>query len=158
MEREKEKPRMTAAKTYEDLQVWRKAHGLVLKVYHESRRFPREELYGLTSQLRRSIASVAANIVEGFRRPTKADKTRFYQIALSSLDESHYHLRLAHDLGYADTIALRVSVDEIGRMLNAYTQSIIDSDRIRRSIKHFGILFLATGILSSFFSLLTSRF
>ena len=78
------------AKSYEELAVWQKAHQLVLDVYRITRPFPREEVYGLTSQLRRSAASVAANIVEGFRRPTRSDKARFYQMALASLDESHY--------------------------------------------------------------------
>jgi len=149
---------MATARTYEDLEVWQKAHRLVLNVYRETRQFPREELYGLTSQVRRSMASVAANIVEGFRRPTKADKTRFYQISLGSLDESHYHLRLAHDLGYADTMSLRVEINEVGRMLNAYIQAIVASDRTRRTARNFGIAFLMIGLLSASFSLLDSRF
>jgi four helix bundle protein len=103
------------AKSYEDLEVWQKAHQLVLDVYRVSR----SEVYGLSSQLRRASVSVAANIVEGFRRPTKSDKARFYQIALASSDETHYHLRLAHDLGYSDTVALRAQANEVGRMLNS---------------------------------------
>jgi four helix bundle protein len=126
-----------AARSYEDLDVWQKAHRYVLEVYRLSRPFPREEAYALTSQLRRAAASVAANIVEGFRRPTKADKIRFYQVALASLDESHYHLRLAHDLQYADTVALRARADEVGRMLNAYAQAIM-ADRSRRSVRTYG--------------------
>jgi four helix bundle protein len=146
------------AKTYEDLEVWQKAHRLTLDVYRVSSAFPREEVYGLTSQVRRSSASVPANVVEGFRRPTKADKVRFYQVALSSLDETHYHLRLAHELGYADTIRLRVQIEEVGRMLNGYTQAIIASDRTRRSARNYGLAFLALGMISYSFSLLASRF
>jgi four helix bundle protein len=147
---------MAAAKTYEDLEVWRKAHRLVLDVYRATRPFPKEELYGLTSQVRRSMASVAANVVEGFRRPTKADKLRFYQIALGSIDETHYHLRLAHDLGCADTIELRMRADEVGRMLNAYSQAIMASDRTKSTIRTSAIALLALTVLS--FSLLASRF
>jgi four helix bundle protein len=137
-----------AARSYEDLEVWQKAHRVVLDVYQATRNFPRDELYALTSQLRRSISSVAANIVEGFRRPTKSDKVRFYQIALASLDESHYHLRLAHDLKYIDTGQLRSRVDEVGRMLNAYARAIVVSDRVSRTAKGFGWGFLAVGVLS----------
>lgn len=146
-----------AAKSYEDLEVWQKAHRLVLEVYRVSRAFPREEVYALTSQVRRAAASVAANIVEGFRRPTKADKARFYQVALASLDEAHYHLRLAHDLGYADTGALRAGFDEAGRMLNAYTQAVVASDRSRRDVRTYGLLSALIGGISYSFSLLASR-
>jgi four helix bundle protein len=138
-----------SAKSYEDLEVWQKAHRLVLDVYRLTRGFPKEEIYGLTSQVRRSSASVAANIVEGFRRPSKSDKARFYQMALASLDETHYHLRLANDLEYGDTKGFRAQVDEIGRMLNAYTQAVLTS---ARSVGTAGTAMLA------FFSLLASRF
>ena len=138
-----------SAKSYEDLEVWQKAHRLVLDVYRMTRGFPKEEDYGLTSQVRRSSPSVAANIGEGFRRSSKSDKARFYQMALASLDETHYHLRLAHDLDYADTKELRARVDEIGRMLNAYTQAVLAS---ARSSGTTGVALLA------FFSLLASRF
>lgn len=144
-----------SAKSYEELEVWQKAHALVLDVYRLSRGFPREETYGLTSQMRRSAASVPDNIVEGFRRPTESDKIRFYQTALASLDESHYHLRLAHDLGYADTAALRSRADEVGRMLNAYTQAII-ADRSRGAARAYGPVVGLVGLVS--FSLLASRF
>jgi len=149
---------MAAAKSYEELEVWNKAHGLVLEVYRLSRAFPREEVYGLTSQLRRAAASVAANIVEGFRRPTKADKARFYQVALASLDETHYHLRLAHDLGYADTQTTRAGYDEAGRMLNAYTQAVVASDRSRRDFRTYGLITAMIGGMAYVVSLLASRF
>jgi four helix bundle protein len=148
-----------AAKSYEDLEVWRKVHQLVLDVYRVSRAFPREEIYALTSQVRRAAASVAANIVEGFRRPTKADKARFYQIALASLDETHYHLRLAHDLGYADTVSLRAAYDEAGRMLNAYTRAVVGSDRSDGRARTYGLIGIMFAGLSYFISsLLASRF
>jgi four helix bundle protein len=147
------------AKSYEDLDVWRKARNFVLDVYRLSRPFPKEELYGLTAQLRRSAASVACNIVEGFRRGTKPDKVRFYQTALASLDESHYQLRLAHDLGYGQTVALRNKAVEIGRMLNAYTQAIMADKPTRTSRTTLYCVAFLTGVMPlSSFSLLASRF
>ena len=122
---------MAGARTYEDLDVWKKAHQLVLKDYELTKRFPRDELFGLRAQIRRSAASVPANIAEGFRKPTKADKARFYYIALGSLDETRYHLLLAHDLGYGNTLSLRAEVDEVARMLDSYIHAIIASDKRR---------------------------
>jgi four helix bundle protein len=65
------------ARSFQDLVVWQKAHALVLKVYAATRRFPKEELYGLTSQLRRAAVSIPANIAEGFRKQSKQDKASF---------------------------------------------------------------------------------
>ena len=112
------------AKTFEDLLVWQKAHQLVLAIYKMTRSFPQEELFGLTSQIRRSGVSVPANIAEGFKRKGKADKARFFNISQGSLEEVRYYLILARDLGYADTANLKINVDEIGRMLDAYIKSI----------------------------------
>ena len=147
-----------AARSFEDLEVWRKGHRLVLDVYRTTRAFPREEMFGLTAQVRRSSASTPTNIAEGFRRTTKAEKARFYNIALASLDETRYHLLLAHDLGYADTIQLRVQVDEVARMLDSYARAIVASDRLRKSVRTYGIACLAAGGLSLLFRLLTSDF
>jgi four helix bundle protein len=146
------------AKSFEELEVWRKAHAVVLDVYRATRNFPREEMFGLTSQVRRSSASTPANIAEGFRRSTKADKARFYNMALASLDETRYHLLLAHDLGYVETGQLRTRIDEVARMLDSYTQAIITSDRSKRSTRMYGLGCLAAGGLSYFVWLLTSGF
>jgi four helix bundle protein len=109
---------------FQDLQVWRKAHVWVLDVYRMTRAFPKEELYGLTSQLRRAAVSVPANIVEGFRRRGKPDKVRFFNMAQGSLDECHYYLILARDLGYAQTESQIKALEEIGRMLNGYASAV----------------------------------
>jgi four helix bundle protein len=85
-------------KDFKQLKVWEKAHVLTLHVYEETQSFPREELYGLTSQLRRSAASVAANIVEGCGRRSDGEFTRFLQIARGSASELEYHPLLARDL------------------------------------------------------------
>jgi four helix bundle protein len=146
------------AKSFEDLDVWRKAHKIVLDVYALTRRFPKDELFGLTSQTRRSAASAPANIAEGFRRPSKSDKARFYTIALGSLDETRYHLLLAHDLDYGDTVQLRHRVDEVSRMLDAYVNAVIASDRSNRAIRTYGIIGLLGVAAFQAAHLLTSGF
>src|SRR5712692_3010422 len=85
---------------YRDMQVWQRAHQLTLTVYRATRSWPREELYGLTSQVRRSATSVPANVAEGTGRFGKAELSRFLQIALGSACELDYHLLLAKDLAY----------------------------------------------------------
>lgn len=76
------------AKTFQDLLVWQRSHRLVLDIYQISREFPKSEQYGLTSQVRRAAISVPANIAEGFRKKTHADKARFLNIAQGSLEET----------------------------------------------------------------------
>jgi four helix bundle protein len=84
---------------YRDLQVWGKAHQLTLAVYKSTRGFPIEERFGLTSQTRRSSASIAANLAEGCGRRSDGEMARFVQIAMGSGAELSYHLLLARDLG-----------------------------------------------------------
>ena len=108
------------ARSFQDLILWQKAHAFVLTVYKSTRAFPREELYGLTSQFRRAAVSIPANIAEGFRKQSQADKARFLNIAEGSLEECRYYLILAHDLGYIERSVLWQANDEIGRLLNAY--------------------------------------
>ena len=108
----------------EHLEVWQLAHAFVLGVYQVSREFPREELFGLTSKLRRAAVSVPVNITEGYRKLSNADKVRYYNISQASLDEAAYHLRLAHDLAYADTLELRQQADRVARMLSSYIRRI----------------------------------
>src|SRR6185295_12443952 len=91
------------AQNFQDLVVWQKAHQFVLSVYRLSKLFPREELYGLTSQFRRAAISVPANIAEGFKKRGRADKVRFMNIAEGSLEECRYYLILTEDLGYGTT-------------------------------------------------------
>ena len=112
------------AKTFQDLIVWRKAHEFVLGVYALAREFPKQETYGLCSQLRRAAVAVPANIAEGFRRHGRADKVRFMNVAESSLEECRYYLILTHDLGYQETDKQRTLVEEISRLLNSYAKAI----------------------------------
>jgi four helix bundle protein len=112
------------SQSFRDLLVWQKAHAYTLAVYNLTRTFPSYELYGLSSQLRRAAASVPANIVEGFRKRTKPDKLRHYNIAQASLDECVYHMILAHDLGYADSGILQDDLEEVARLLAAYMHGL----------------------------------
>ena len=116
------------AKTFEDLVVWQKAHEFVLAVYRLSRTFPRSETYCLSSQFRRSAVSIAANIAEGFRKRGQADKARFLNIAQGSLEESRYYLILVRDLEYGDVSASMALLVEVSKLLEAYSQAILNSD------------------------------
>ncbi len=116
------------AKTFEDLVVWQRAHQFVLAVYRLSRTFPRSETYGLSSQFRRAAVSIAANVAEGFRKRGKADKVRFLNIAQGSLEESRYYLILSRDLDYGDVSELMAVLMEVSKLLEAYSQAILNSD------------------------------
>jgi len=87
-------------KDFRDLEVWHKAHQLTLQSYDATRVFPKEELFGLTTQVRRCSASIAANIAEGCGRSGNGDFHRFLQTAMGSASELEYHFLLARDLGY----------------------------------------------------------
>ncbi len=112
------------AKRFEDLIVWQKAHALVLAVYHYSGGFPKSEVYGLASQLRRAAVSVPADIAEGFKRRKKPEKLRFLNIAQGSLEEARYFLILARDLRYGDSAPLISQADDVCRLLERLAQSI----------------------------------
>ncbi|AFZ57169.1 four helix bundle protein [Anabaena cylindrica FACHB-243] len=115
------------AKSFQDLIVWQKAHKLVLETYYFSNNFPKSEMYGLTSQLRRAIVSVPANIAEGFKKKSSADKLRFFNIAEGSLEECRYYFILTKDLNYGDSTYLISQLEEVSRLLIGYSQSILNS-------------------------------
>lgn len=108
------------SQSFRDVMVWQKAHAFALELYRVTEALPKHELYGLTSQLRRSAASVPSNFVEGFRKRTKAEKLRFYNMAQASADECLYQLILANDLKYTDTTNLQAQLEEVSRMLQGY--------------------------------------
>ena len=118
----------TSATRFEDLVVWQKAHQFVLAAYRLSRTFPRSETYGLSSQFRRAAVSIAANIAEGFKKRSKADKLRFYNIAQGSIEESRYYLILVRDLEYGDVFESSQLIEEVSKLLEAYSQVIRNSD------------------------------
>ena len=112
------------AEKFQDLLVWQKAHALTLAVYKLTAHFPREEMFGLTSQMRRAAASVPANIAEGFKRRGQADKARVLNIAEGSLEELRYFFILSADLGYGATASHEEQAAEVGRMLGAYVRTV----------------------------------
>ena len=112
---------------FRDLRVWEKAYELTLSVYKKSRDFPKEEMYGLTSQLRRATSSIGANIAEGCGRRSDPEMRRFLQIARGSANEVEYHLLLAKDLRFLpleDFKELEDMVLEIERMLASLVQRL----------------------------------
>ncbi|UJS18814.1 MAG: four helix bundle protein [Candidatus Jettenia sp.] len=115
------------AKSFQDLIVWQKAHQFVLAVYRFSEDFPKKELYGLISQIRRSAVSIAANIAEGFKKKTRADKVRFMNISQGSLKECRYYLILAEDLKYGNGLKLVSQLEEVSKLLESYSTSILKS-------------------------------
>ena len=112
------------AKTFEDLVVWQKAHQFVLDCYKLTAGFPRDEIFTLTAQMRRAAISIPANIAEGFRKRSTADRLHFYNISQGSAEESTYYLILTRDLGYADPSQLRSQITEVSKLLEAYTQAV----------------------------------
>ena len=115
------------ARTFQDLVVWQRAHRFVLGAYVFTAAFPKQETYGLSLQMRRAAVSIPANIAEGFRRRSKADKARFMNMAEGSVEECRYFLILAKDLGYGDTGELSAMLDEVSRLLTAYAGAILAS-------------------------------
>jgi four helix bundle protein len=112
---------------FTQLKVWVRSHRLTLAVYKDTVAFPKEEQYGLKSQIRRSCASIPANIAEGCGRGTNADLARFLQIALGSASELQNHLRLAHDLSILESCdheRLSREVTEIKRMLTSFIENL----------------------------------
>lgn len=112
---------------FRTLKVWEKAHGLVLEIYAVTRDFPKEELYSLTNQIRRSSASIPTNIAEGCGRDSDAELARFSQIAMGSASELEYQLILAKDLGFFssdDYTRLNSHLLEVKRMLNAFIRKV----------------------------------
>ena len=114
-------------KSFHQLKVWQKAHDLTLMVYRVTAAFPRDETYGLTSQIRRSCSSIPANLAEGCGRDGDAELARFSSIAMGSASELEYHLLLARDLSFIDADTYTELADrttEVKRMLAAFIQQL----------------------------------
>jgi four helix bundle protein len=112
---------------WKDLKVWQKAHELVVRVYQVSAKFPKAEMYGTTSQIRRAAASVPANIVEGQSRNSTKEYIHFLYNARGSLEETRYFLSLARDLEYlinSDYELLETEYEQVSRMLNGPIASL----------------------------------
>ncbi len=120
--------------SYERLEVWERAHALALRIYAITRDFPKAELYGLVSQLRRASVGVPTNIVEGQSRASRKDNLRFCFIARGSLSELTYLLRLALDLKYLSGLSYNGAIEEcnrVGRMLNGLINYLGKSQTVR---------------------------
>jgi four helix bundle protein len=121
-------------KDFKELKVWHKSYGLALALYEASRLFPREEIYGLTSQLRRAAVSIGANIAEGCGRRSDGELVRFLQIARGSASEVEHHLLLARDLKFLPPVIhqdLDKRLQEVQRMLTSLVSSIQEKSGVR---------------------------
>lgn len=119
---------------FEDIIAWQKAHALVIMVYKTTRNFPDYERFGLCSQFQRAAVSIAANIAEGYKKLSKADKLRFMNIAQGSLEECRYYCILSRDIGYIDLQTyenLCHAVYQTSSFLNGYIKGIVDNTGIK---------------------------
>lgn len=113
-------------RTFKDLHAWQEAHTLVLEVYRATKKFPREELFGIVNQMRRAAVSVTSNIAEGFSRNSYRDKTQFYAIAQGSLTELERQLLVARDLKYilpTEAVYLLDQTLQVHKILNGLLKS-----------------------------------
>ena len=119
---------------FENVLAWQKAHQFVLLVYQITRGFPEDEKYGLTSQFRRAAISIEANIAEGYKKLSKQDKLRFFNISQGSLEECRDYILLSRDLGYITMDQfqeLHDSIENASVFLNSYCQGIINNSGIK---------------------------
>jgi len=119
-------------KDFRDLKVWEKAHALTLYCYQATKPFPREEIFGLVSQIRRASSSIPANIAEGCGRRGNAELHRFLQIAMGSARELEYHLLLSRDLGHLSVEkyqGMQPQIEEVKKMLASLIRKV-DSERV----------------------------
>lgn len=118
------------SRSFEDLVVWQKAHAFTLDIYKVTKCYPKEELFGLTSQFRRASVSIAANIAEGYGKRTSKDKLRFYNIAEGSINESKYYILLSKDLIYIDkqeSERLYENLETIKKLLFSYSRALFQN-------------------------------
>ena len=119
---------------YKDLKVWEKAHQLTLNVYKESKLFPKDELYSLTSQLRRATSSIPANIAEGCGKNSQADLANFLNISLGSANEAEYFILLSKDLNYLSEEKHKLLFNEVNEV-KAMLISLINKIRAPKNLK-----------------------
>ena len=125
---------MNESKSFKDLECWQRAHEFVKEVYRVTKHFPEDERYGLTSQFRRAAVSIAANICEGYRKMSKADKLRFMNIAQGSLEECRYYVILSLDIEYVDQAThdrLEYLINGASWKLNGYVDGIVKNSGIK---------------------------
>ena len=118
---------------FEDIYAWQKAHAFVLLVYRVTGHFPEVERFGLISQFRRAAVSIEANIAEGYKKLSKADKLRFFNISQGSLEECRDYIILSRDLDFlqkGEFEALCMNIEEASKLLNAYCKGVINNSAI----------------------------
>ena len=118
---------MATILSFKDLVVWQKSHQFVLGIYSVTAAFPREEVYALTSQIRRAAVSIPANIAEGFKKKTLPSKINFLSHSEGSLEEVKYYLILAKDLNYISPLdfdRLILDAEEVSKLIGGYSKSI----------------------------------
>ena len=121
-------------RSFENIIAWQKAHSFVMAVYSATKDFPEDEKFGLTSQFRRAAVSIAANIAEGYKKLSKADKLRFFNISQGSLEECRYYIILSKDLGYINeqTFAfLSENNLDTSYMLNSYIKGVVNNSGVQ---------------------------
>lgn len=112
---------------FTDLNAWKESHKLAMLIYKHTEVYPRKEVYGLTSQIRRSAVSVSSNISEGFGRRTRKEKTQFYSMSLGSLSELQNQLILSNDIGYIVQKDFRLIFEQtiiVQKLINGLTKSV----------------------------------
>ena len=120
--------------SFENIIAWQKAHAFVLLVYKLTKSFPEDEKFGLISQFRRAAVSIEANIAEGYKKISKADKLRFMNISEGSLEECRDYIILSRDLAYINEVQfmqLYESIEETSKLLIAYCNGIIRNNGIK---------------------------
>ena len=123
------------AYSFENIIAWQKAHAFVLLVYRVTKHFPKDEIFGLTSQFRRAAVSIEANIAEGYKKLSKADKLRFFNISQGSLEECRDYIILSRDLGYISQIEfeeLHKGLEKTSKFLNSYCKAIVNNNALKK--------------------------
>jgi len=113
--------------SFTDLNAWRESHALVLEIYSLTKSFPKEEVFGLVGQMRRSAVSITSNIAEGFSRGSHKDKIHFYRMTVGSLTELQNQLLIGRDIGYTDTIKFSELAEKtvvVSKLINGLIKSI----------------------------------
>ena len=120
--------------SFENIIAWQKAHSFVLLVYRVTGHFPKDEIFGLTSQFRRAAVSIEANIAEGYKKLSKADKLRFFNISQGSLEECRDYIILSRDLGYINPQEfeeLHTCIENASKFLNSYCRAIVNNNALK---------------------------
>lgn len=127
---------MALIRSFKDLRVWQEAHRLVLMTYRATKKFPRDERFGLTQQFQRAAVSIPANIAEGYGRQTTKELLQSLAIANGSLEEARYHAFLGYELGYIsrnDYEALEAKSGSVARLISALARSLRSKTRATKA-------------------------